>query len=483
MKTAGEYVESVRGLARQVYLLGEPVAEPLAHPMLRPSLNALAMTYQLAEDSAAAELMRSRSDLDGREINCFTGIHRSTDDLIRKVKALRLLGQKTGTCFQRCVGWDALNALSSVTYEIDQAKGAQYHKRFQDYLQYVQTNDLVLNGAMTDVKGDRSKRPSEQADPDLFVHVVERQPDGIIVRGAKAHQTGAVFSHEIIVMPTLALHESESDYALSFAIPINSPGVIHIVGRQSSDTRKLEGATFDVGNAQFGGHEALVIFDDVFVPWARVFLCGEHEFAGMLVERFAGYHRQSYGGCKAGVGDVLIGGAATAADYAGVANAAHVKRKLGEMVHLNETLFACGLACSYMGQPTASGTYLVDLLLANVCKQNVTRFPYEIARLAEDIAGGLMVTMPSGKDWSNPHLRPYIEKYLKGAEDVPTEDRLRVLRLIENLTLGSAAVAYRTESMHGAGSPEAQVIMIARQSDLAKKKDLAKKLAGVETGS
>jgi 4-hydroxybutyryl-CoA dehydratase/vinylacetyl-CoA-Delta-isomerase len=479
MKTVKEYANSLSGLARAVYLLGEHVPDPSSHPILRPSLNALAMTYQLAEDSCTAELMRARSTLDGNEVNLFTSIHTSTEDLIRKVKALRVLGQKTGTCFQRCVGWDALNAISSVTYEVDQAKGTQYHKRFLDYLKYVQENDLVLNGAMTDVKGDRSKRPSEQADPDLFVHVVERQSDGIIVRGAKAHQTGAVFSHEIIVMPTLGLRAEDKDYALSFAIPINTPGVIHIIGRQSSDTRKLEGVEIDLGNARFGGHEALLIFDNVFVPWERVFLCGEHEFAGLLVERFAGYHRQSYGGCKVGVGDVLIGATATAADYAGVAQAAHVRRKIAEMVHLNETLFACGLACSYMGAPTPSGTYLVDLLLANVCKQNVTRFPYEIARLAEDIAGGLMVTMPSEKDWRNPQLRPYLEKYLRGVADVATEDRMRILRLIENMTAGTGAVAYRTESMHGAGSPEAQVIMIGRQSDIAKKKDLAKIIAGV----
>jgi 4-hydroxybutyryl-CoA dehydratase/vinylacetyl-CoA-Delta-isomerase len=455
------------------------VTDPVNHPILRPSLNALEMTYRLAEDSSAAELMHARSTLDGNEINLFCSIHTSTEDLIRKVKALRLLGQKTGTCFQRCVGWDALNAISSVTYELDQAKGTHYHKRFLDYLKYVQENDLVLNGAMTDVKGDRSKRPSEQADPDLFVHVVERQADGIIVRGAKAHQTGAVFSHEIVVMPTLALRADDKDYALSFAIPINTPGIIHIVGRQASDTRKLEGGQIDLGNARFGGHEALLIFDDVFVPWERVFLCGEYEFAGLLVERFAGYHRQSYGGCKVGVGDVLIGATATAAEYAGVAQAAHVKRKIAEMLHLNETLFACGLACSYMGAPTPSGTYLVDLLLANVCKQNVTRFPYEIARLAEDIAGGLMVTMPSEKDLRNPQLGPYIEKYLRGVADVATEDRMRILRLIENMTSGTGAVAYRTESMHGAGSPEAQVIMIGRLSDMAHKKELAKTLAGV----
>jgi 4-hydroxybutyryl-CoA dehydratase/vinylacetyl-CoA-Delta-isomerase len=481
VKTGQEYTSSLEGLAREVYVLGERVTEPANHPILRPSLNALAMTYQLAEDSSADHLMHARSGLDGREINLFTSIHTSTEDLIRKIKALRLLGQKTGCCFQRCVGWDALNAVSSVTFEIDQAKGTGYHKRFLDYLAYVQENDLVLNGAMTDVKGDRGKRPSEQADPDLFLHIVDRQADGIIVRGAKAHQTGAVFSHEILVMPTLALRAEDKDYALSFAIPVNTPGIIHIVGRQASDTRKLEGGEIDLGNARFGGHEALLIFEDVFVPWERVFLCGEYEFAGLLVERFAGYHRQSYGGCKVGVGDVLIGATATAADYSGVAQAAHVKRKIAEMVHLNETLFACGLACSYQGTPTASGTYLVDLLLANVCKQNVTRFPYEIARLAEDIAGGLMVTMPSEKDWRNPQLRPYIEKYLRGVADVATEDRMRILRLLENMTCGTGAVAYRTESMHGAGSPEAQVIVIGRLSDIAHKKDLAKALAGVSS--
>lgn len=479
MKTGQEYKRSLDGLAREVYLLGDRVPDPREHPILRPSLNALEMTYKMAEDSAAEELMHARSTLDSNDINLFCSIHTSAEDLIRKVKALRMLGQKTGTCFQRCVGWDALNALYSVTYEIDQAKSTQYHKRFLDYLKYVQENDLVLNGSMTDVKGDRSKRPSEQADPDLFVHIVERQPDGIIVRGAKAHQTGAVFSHEIIVMPTLALRPEDKDFAISFGIPIDTPGIIHIVGRQASDTRKMEGVEIDLGNARFGGHEALLIFDDVFVPWERIFLCGEYEFAGLLVERFAAYHRQSYGGCKVGVGDVLIGAVATAVEYGGVAQASHVKHKIAEMLHLNETLFACGLACSYMGAPTPSGIYLVDMLLANVCKQNVTRFPYEIARLAEDLAGGLMATMPSEKDLLNPRLGPYITKYLQGIADVATEDRMRILRLIENMTSGTGAVAYRTESMHGAGSPEAQVIMIGRLSNLAQKKELAKTIAGV----
>jgi 4-hydroxybutyryl-CoA dehydratase/vinylacetyl-CoA-Delta-isomerase len=235
----------------------------------------------------------------------------------------------------------------------------------------------------------------------------------------------------------------------------------------------------DVGNARFGGHEALMVFDNVFVPWEDVFMCGEHAFSGLLVERFAGYHRQSYGGCKVGVGDVLIGAAALAADFNGAAKASHIKDKLIEMTHLNETLYACGIACSAEGSRTESGTYLINLLLANVCKQNVTRFPYEIARLAEDIAGGIMVTMPSERDLSHPEIGDVIRKYLRGPAGISAEHRMRIMRLIENITLGTAAVGYRTESMHGAGSPQAQRIMISRQGNLDHKKQLAKELAGI----
>ncbi len=235
----------------------------------------------------------------------------------------------------------------------------------------------------------------------------------------------------------------------------------------------------DVGNSRFGGHEALMVFENVFIPWENVFMCGEHDFSGLLVERFAGYHRQSYGGCKVGVGDVLIGAAALAADFNGAAKASHIKDKLIEMTHLNETLYACGIACSAEGTKTESGTYLINLLLANVCKQNVTRFPYEIARLAEDIAGGIMVTMPSEKDLAHPEIGDTVRKYLRGSPGVPAEHRMRILRLIENITLGTAAVGYRTESMHGAGSPQAQRIMISRQGNLDHKRQLAKELAGI----
>lgn len=332
---------------------------------------------------------------------------------------------------------------------------------------------------MTDTKGDRGLPPHAQEDPDMYLHVVETRPDGIVVRGAKAHQTGAVNSQEMIVMPTVSMGSDDKEYAVSFAVPMDTEGIIMIIGRQSCDTRKMEVGELDVGNSEFGGVEALVVFDNVFVPNNRIFMNGEVEFAGVMVERFAGYHRQSYGGCKVGVGDVLIGAAALAADYNGCARASHIKDKLIEMTHLNETLYCCGIACSAEGSPTDSGNYMIDLLLANVCKQNVTRFPYEIARLAEDIAGGIVVTAPSEADLKGGFTGPYVEKYLKGISGVSVENRLRILRLIENLCLGTAAVGYRTESLHGAGSPQAQRIMISRQGNLFMKKELAKKLAKI----
>jgi 4-hydroxybutyryl-CoA dehydratase/vinylacetyl-CoA-Delta-isomerase len=384
---------------------------------------------------------------------------------------------------------DAFNAEFSTTYEIDKKHGTEYHKRFVEFLKKVQSEDWTVDGAMTDPKGDRGLGPAQQRDADLFLRVVEQRPDGIVVRGAKCHQTGSINSHWHLIMPTQAMKEDDKDYAISFACPSDAEGLFMIYGRQSCDTRKLEeNADVDLGNKKFGGQEALVVFDDVFIPNEYVFLNGEVEFAGMLVERFAGYHRQSYGGCKVGVGDVIIGAAALAADYNGAHKASHIKDKLIEMTHLNETLYCCGIACSAEGYPTDAGNFQIDLLLANVCKQNVTRFPYEIVRLAEDIAGGLMVTMPSEKDFKSDlvvgkngeTLGTVCNKYFAAAPTCTTEERMRILRFLENICLGSSAVGYRTESMHGAGSPQAQRIMIARQGNIEAKKELAKAIAGIK---
>lgn len=489
MMTGAQYIESLRKLNTRVYMFGEKIENWVDHPMIRPSINCVAMTYDLAHDAQYVDLMTAKSNLTGETINRFSNLHQNTDDLRKKVKMQRLLGQKTASCFQRCVGMDAFNAVFSTTYETDQKYGTSYHNNFKEYLKFVQERDLIVDGAMTDPKGDRGLAPSAQKDPDLFLRIVEKRDDGIVVRGAKTHQTGSINSHEHLIMPTIAMTETDKDYAVSFACPSDAEGLFMIYGRQSCDTRKMEDeADIDLGNKKFGGQEALVVFDNVFIPNDRIFLCGEYDFAGMMVERFAGYHRQSYGGCKVGVGDVVIGAAALAADYNGANRASHIKDKLIEMTHLNETLYCCGIACSAEGYPTAAGNYQIDLLLANVCKQNVTRFPYEIVRLAEDIAGGLMVTMPSQADFrsqtvvgkNGETIGDVCNKYFVGSPRCTTEERMRVLRFLENICLGSAAVGYRTESMHGAGSPQAQRIMISRQGNINAKKELAKEIAGIK---
>jgi 4-hydroxybutyryl-CoA dehydratase/vinylacetyl-CoA-Delta-isomerase len=479
MMTADQYEESLRQLNLVVYMFGKRVENTVDDPIIRPSMKAVAKTYQLAHRPEHEDIMTAISHLTGKKINRFTHVHQSVNDLVKKSKMGRLLGRETGCCFQRCVGMDALNALSIVTFNIDHKHGTPYHKRFNKYLEYVQENDLTCDGAMTDSKGDRSLPPHKQSDPDQYVHVVEERKDGIVVRGAKVHQTGAVNSHEIIVMPTVAMREEDRDYAISFAMPSDAERIVYIMGRQSCDTRKLEGANIDTGNVLFGGHEALVIFDNVLVPWDGVFMYKESEFASQLVESFAAYHRQSYA-CKVGVGDVLIGATQTVAEYNGVANASHVKDKIVEMNHLNETLYCGCIACASEGHREPSGTFNVDVLLANIHKHNVTRFPYEIARLAQDVAGGLVVTMPSEEDLRSRETGKWLKKYLKASRDVPTENRMRILRLIENLTLGTGAVSYLTESMHGAGSPQAQRIMIARRMNMAEKQRAAKKLCGID---
>jgi 4-hydroxybutyryl-CoA dehydratase/vinylacetyl-CoA-Delta-isomerase len=479
IRTGAEYIQSLRGRKLKVYLLGELVKEPVDHPIIRPSINAVAETYDLANEEP--ELGSAKSSLTGIQVNRFLHIAESADDLVNQNRMQRKLGQLTGTCFQRCVGMDALNSLYSTTFEIDAKYGTIYHRRLVEFIKMVQRENLVIGGAMTDVKGDRSLSPSQQDDPDMFVHITKRDSKGVYITGAKAHQTGCINSHWIIVMPTMRLKEEDRDYAIVGAVPADAPGIQYVYGRQSCDTRSMEGGDIDAGNAMYSGQEAMIFFENVFIPNEMIFMNGEYEYASMLVERFTCYHRRSYV-CKTGLGDVLIGAAAAIADYNGVANASHIREKLVEMTHLNETIFGTGIASSYRAHKTLSGNYQNDDMLANVCKHNVTRFPYEIGRLAQDIAGGLMVTMPSEKDFKSPQTGPLLEKYLKGRKGVPTESRVRILRLIENMTLGRNAVGYLTESMHGAGSPQAQRIQIARQMQLEYKKKLAKRLANIREG-
>lgn len=475
MMTGAEYVESLRGRSPRVYYKGKRLAAPYDHPAIAPHVRAAATTYDLARTPEHEEVMTAISHLGTGRVSRFTHLFWSVDDLLQKLAMLRLVGQETGTCFQRCVGVDGINAVWSASFEIDRARGTDYHVRFRRFLERVQREDLMCAGAMTDVRGDRSLAPWKQADPDLYVRVVARRPDGIVIRGAKTHITGAVNSHEILVMPTLGLPPEGAAYAVACAVPLDAPGVTVIFGRQTNDDRK-EAAGLDAGT-RFGvvGGESTLVFDDVFVPSERVFMNGEVEFTGALVERFAAWHRANYGACKAGNADVLVGASTLLSEIHGIVTNPVVKDKLTEMVHLVETTFAGAAGASALAKQLPAGNWLVDPLLANTVKQNVTRFVYAIARLAHDLGGGVLSTLPSDADFQNGEIGSLLQKYFAGKQGFSTEDKRKLIRYIESMTSVSTLV----EALHGAGSPQAQRIVMLRQADLPAKVALAKKVIGI----
>ena len=412
MMTGNEYKESLRKIHPRIYYMGEKIDCVVDHPMIKPHVNSAAMTYDLACDPMYENLMTATSHLTGKKVNRFTHIHQSIEDLVNKVKMMRMIAQKTGTCFQRCVGFDAMNATFITTYNMDKKYGTNYHERFKKWMTYVQENDLMIAGAMTDVKGNRSLKPSKQADPDLFTHVVEKREDGVVICGAKAHMTGMANSHEMLILPTTNLLDGDQDYAIACAVPVDAEGITHIFGRQTNDQRRLQG-DLDTGNSEYAivGGETLTVLDHVFVPWDRVFMCGETDFAQ---------------------------------DYVGVKEEA--------------------------------GSYYVNTLLANEVKLNCTRNMYEISRLAHDIAGGFIATLPHEWDLNNPETGKWIEKFFVGNEEYTARDRIKIARLLENMSGGTALA----ESMHGAGSPQAMKVMILRESNVEQKEQFAMDLAHVK---
>ncbi len=475
LKTKSEYIESLRQMHPTAYMFGERIESVVDNPRLKAAVEATGATYELAEMEEYRDLIVTESPLIHEPVNRFTLPPSSIEDLVARVKVNRTLANRVGTCHQRCTGLDCLSALAIVTYDIDSKHGTSYYNRFMEFLKYVQKNDLTANAGVTDVKGDRSLSPHEQLDKDMYLHVVKRQDDGILVRGAKAHQTGSLSSHEIIVLPTRALRKGDEDYAVAFAVPTDTPGLIHVVGRSSLDTRELDGC--DIGNVRYSKYCPTVIFNDVFVPWERVFMCGEVEFAADMVGRFSAFHRQSHGGCKSGRIDCMIGAALTMMDYSGTAKAGHLKQKIIDMIHRAETLYGCSLAASYEGKKEPSGAFFIDPVLANASKIHEGKELSEAARLLVDISGGFVSDLPSDRDVQNPEIGHLVKKYLKGVDDVPVENRIKMYRLIEKMVMESADTI---SDIHGGGSPEAHRITILRESNLDSRKRAARRLAGIK---
>ena len=478
--TAQQYLERVRKRKPAVYLGGKKIDDLLANPVTKSAVDALARVYAMTQEEEHKAVMTANSHLTGETISRNLHVSRSIDDLDKRQAMALLTSQKLGTCNYRCVGCDALSGVASTAWEVDKEKGTSYYQRLMDYLGYLQREDLALSGAMTESKGDRSKRPGEQ-DPDSYVRVVERRKDGIVVRGAKQHQSGAHVVDETLVIPALSTVKGEEEYALAFAVPNGARGLTYIVQYNAySAERELEADTRYLGTPIYGQRETcLMVFDDVFVPWERVFLCGEVDHTRRLIHRFARMHRMNCGGaCKVGFADLIIGAARLIAEYLGIERAPHVVAKMTRMVALREISQACALAAAFKGgeEPLGSGIWLPNEVYGNAAKLNTADAFWEIMKLAGDIAGGASVTIPHERDLENPETRAYVEKYLKSK--VSAAERLRMTRFLQNWIAG----LHGPGTWHGAGPVEAQMITLNRDTDWESKKQMARELAGLKGG-
>ena len=478
LKSKDQYLESIRKLDADAYMRGKRISDVTRNGFTRLALNGIGQIYELSLDKKYETLLTRKTEV-GAKISAYCSIHRSKEDLVNRVRTARLICQKTGVCTaSRCCGWDALNALWYSTFEIDSRFGTDYHKRLKRYVARVQGKDLTFAGALTDAKGNRSLKPKHQPDRDMYLRMVDENRKGIVVRGAKSMIGGAIGSHEIIVQPGVGFSEAEREHAVAFAMPLNAEGIIQVVDMQPGGQAKLEEG-FDKGNVSFGSSESLIVFDDVFVPRERVFMSGEYEYAAETVTKFVQLHRMVLGGCLAGCGDVLTGAAALLAEYNGLSR--QLSDRLAEMTYLSEALYAQALGSAHEGKGTPSGAWFPDPLLANVTKISVSRLPYEIQKIAEDIAGGIISCMPSELDLRNPKIGPLVEKYYRGIRGVSAEKRLRAAKLIQSMVAGPGRLG--ALCMHGGGSPAAAQMTIRQLADLESKKDMARKLAGIQEAS
>jgi 4-hydroxyphenylacetate 3-monooxygenase/4-hydroxybutyryl-CoA dehydratase/vinylacetyl-CoA-Delta-isomerase len=477
MISSQEYAARLSRMRKNVYMNGELVERD--NPELLPSRNALLKTYDLAEDPNFKDLILTTSHLTGQTINRFTNVNRSADDLLKKQRMIRKACHLTGGCIQRCMGCDAINSLSFVTYEVDKAYGTEYNKRFLKYLEHFQKNDLTAAAAQTDVKGNRSLRPAEQKDPDLYVHVVDKRKDGIVVRGAKNHITMASVADEIICVPTRAMREEDADYAVAFAVPADSEGIKLITHVSNPRPRKV----FKAPIADFGVADSFVIFDDLFVPWERVFMCGESPFAILLAHGFALYHRHSYTGCKPAVTDIVTGASALVAEYQGIADKPHVRSKLAHLSSVAELVYAAGIASAVEGQQHSSGTFIPNTVYANVGRRHAGMNIYHESEILADLAGGLPATLPFEEDFENPETKRFLEKYIMRKEDVSPDNVQLCFRLLSDMLCSSLGGASAVAGVHGGGSPIMEDIAIAATYDFDEKKRIAKYLAGIEDSS
>lgn len=471
--TAEEYKERMYRMKKNIYMGGELIGRD--DPRLKPGLDLVADSYERVNDPSLKNLITTESHITGEKIHRLNHIHQSPDDLLKKQECTRLMCQKVGGCIQRCMGIDALNGLSVVTKDCDDAFGTEYYPRFLEFMKYFQQNDLVGNCAQSDVKGDRSKRPFEQSDPDLYLRIIEKKKEGIVVRGCKAHNSNAPFCDEIVVVPTRLMTDKDSDWSVAFSIPADYPGVKQVVRLSAPRERKhLERPK------HYGIADSMTIFDDVLVPWDRVFLCGEHYFGSIAAMLFATYHRHSYTGCKPAITDLILGGAALVADYNGVGDASHVKDKLSDLIATGELVYAAGIAASVKSTPANSGTYIPNLIYTNVGRYHAGVNLYHEYEILADLAGGLPATLPYEEDFFNPETKDFLEKYIMRKDGVSAENQHRLFRSLADMLCSAHAGVAQVGGLHGGGSPIMEKIAIRNTYDIDSRKNLVKRHCGIK---
>lgn len=465
--------ERIARLKPNIYMGGRVVDR--FDPRLVGGINVMAATYDNAFDPEFNDVGVATSHLTGERINRFCHIHRSVEDLLNKQKMTRLYSQEVGGCTQRCMGIDGLNGISIVVHDADEKYGTDYRTRFNKYLKMVQENDLALNCAQTDVKGNRPWRPHEQKDPDLYLRVVEKRADGIVVSGAKAHNSCSTYVDEIVVIPTRFMTEEETDWAVAFAIPSDWEGVTIINASYSPNPRKELHCPYE--NVGIG--HSITVFDKVLVPWDRVFLCGETDLAGKLALLFALYHRHSYTGCKAAFSEILTGATALAAEYNGIEKAQHVRHRLADMVQIVDLIYAAGIAAAMNAVKTGSGTYVPDTNYCNAGRMLAGEAIYGEYEALAAISGGLTATLPGEADFLNEKTGPYLEKYIMRRPDISAENQHRAFRLFQDMMASAYGGHKLVDALHGGGSPVIEKVAIYRDADLEHSKNLAKKLGGI----
>ncbi len=473
MRTSAEYLSDLMKLKANVYVAGERVRRD--DPRIMPGIRVMSTTFDWAQGPDWEDLMTATSPLTGGRVNRFTCPPRNPYDLMQKQKMIRLLAQRAGGCVQRCMGYDALIALSIATKEMDDKYGTEYNRRFINYLKYYQERDLTAACAQTDMKGDRTRRPSEQSDPDAYVHVVEVRNDGIVVRGAKISITMVAYADEIIVIPTRAMREDDKDYAVAFAIPADWDGVRLITRPVWVRERKELGAPL----AEYGVSDSVVVFDNTFIPEERVFMCKEWEFGRRLALLFADSHRHSYTGCKPAVSDILCGVTALVAEANNIEGIAHVRQKLSEFAGGGELSYAAGIASALFGERTSSGTFFPNATYVNVGRRLMGETIYHEYNILTEIAGGLSVTLPFEEDFFAEPTKQDLDKYIKRNPKLSSEEQHRIWRLVENVGASAMASWYQIAGVHGGGSPIMETITLNAEYDYESKKDIAKYLAGI----